>query len=192
MSNQESSSHNPIKYLTTSQVVEIVGFNDTSLKRYLNNHSDFIDWKMVGRQYRINADSIPIIQQVRKLYENNYQRDEIEEFLHNEGTPVTITVDNKDTEDNKPIISLNEDIKDVRTLLHQQLRENEQLKQDINELKETSEDIHDELLKNNEQVKQELEEVKELSASLLKEFKELKESSEESKDKSWWSRLFNK
>lgn len=78
-------------------VVKQTGIPHQSLLRYIKRHSVHLQLKKEHKSYLLHKDSLPIIHQIRKHYEQGLTESEVEKELSMSGIPVVLEI-NEDTE----------------------------------------------------------------------------------------------
>ncbi|SFX74710.1 hypothetical protein SAMN04487866_12213 [Thermoactinomyces sp. DSM 45891] len=71
----------PKEWLTVNQIIELTGIPQRTLSGYINTYGHFIQMKKPGRFYYIHEDSIHVIKEIRKLSNNKWTREQIEDHL---------------------------------------------------------------------------------------------------------------
>jgi len=173
---KEDENKEQAEYIPLSKGVELTGITNATLKRYMLNHAEFINYRKVGREYRLNINDLEKLKLIRKYYSSGMKRDEVHQKLEIEGYPVTFTVNESEELD---IISVNQELSEMKKMLQLQNLHQEKL---IGELKQ--------------ELKQEMNKRDELLTRFMKDSmqarKELATALEEEKKKSWWSKLWKK
>lgn len=139
MNNKDAKDNNSSKkpeYIPLSKAVELTSIPNGTLKRYMLNHSQFVDFKKVGREYRININDLEIIKIIRTLYNQGLKQNAVDEKLESEGIPVTITIPE---ENNSSLVNVNEELSQLKNMV--QLNNNVQEKL-ISELMELKQEIN--------------------------------------------------
>lgn len=183
------------QYLSLSQLVELTGIPESSCKRYLNEHSEYMDFKTVHNRYRINVSAVETLKIVRRLYGEGHRKEEIDDYLQGSDIPVTITVDN--TEKGTDLISINQEISEMKKMLNLQAQFNQKLVTDNQELMTEIQNVKT-MLNNQEsekilQLRESLEVEKAAREEVEKKAREVYEKEAEKEasiKKGFFSRLF--
>lgn len=81
-----------MKWLTVSEVSERTEIPPETVRRYLTRHSLHLQSKKGHKSYQIAESSIPVFMQIRTLYAEGKQADEVETALAKSGRPTIISV----------------------------------------------------------------------------------------------------
>jgi len=125
------------QYLTLKQLQSLVEIPENSLKRYIQEHGEFINYDKQHNRYRIHVSAVETIKTIRKLYGDGFKKEAVTEHLLDAGVPVTITVD---SEEGKDLISVNEELQQMKEMMQLFFKKTEEdkkeLLQEIAELKQ--------------------------------------------------------
>ncbi len=184
------------QFLTIKELKEALPeIPENSLKRYLQEHEEYLNFKKEHNRYKIHVSEIEKLKLIRKYYSEGFKKEEVNVKLEESGFPVTITIDDENTS----LLSVNDELTDMKKLLSFLVQQNEQTRIHQNKIKEQNrqliQEVHQlrEILQN--EVKREATTVAFLSESLLatqKTVEEVVSSVEVEKSKSLWGRLFGK
>lgn len=105
---------------------------ENSLKRYLHEHEEYLNFKKEHNRYKIHASEIEKLRLIRQFYGEGFKREEVNLKLEERGIPRTITVDLED----KSLVSINHELTDVKKLISFLVQQNEQFRLYQNRLKE--------------------------------------------------------
>lgn len=134
-----------IKYLSNTEASEMTGIPVATMKRYMLNHSDYVNYKKVGREYRIAESSLEVLNYIRGLYNEGILQQDVNERLMNSKYDKFIFVEEK-TEEN-PISLLNSEVKSLKDMLKEQgdymKVQSEYLKAQNEQIKELRQAIED-------------------------------------------------
>ena len=70
----------------------LLSIPERSLRRYLDRHSRYLEFRKSGRQRLLSAQSLPILEQIRNLYEAGHTADQVDQALVNAAVPMTVEV----------------------------------------------------------------------------------------------------
>lgn len=168
------------KYISISESEQLTGIPNATLKRYILNHSEFIQFKKQGREYRIKVTELEKLKLIRKLYNEGLKREDVNERLEAEGIPVTITLDEAEE---KGLISVNEEIAEMKKLLNMQMQFNQHLLKEVQELKRIVNRKEVEMI---QELRNSMQEAKQET------LKALEEASTSKEKRSWFSKLFKR
>lgn len=124
------------EWIDVNDLAKKVNVSENTLKRYLRRHEQFLTIKQGNRsKYFIHSNSVNIIKQIKKLYNDNKNEEEVNKRLHASGIPFIITV----STDNDDVEPLPMNILDTMNRLHERLGQLEQMNknqsQQLEELK---------------------------------------------------------
>lgn len=105
-------------WITASEASEKVNIPVETIRRYLRSHSVHIKVKKVNKKYLIHDDCMTVLKQIRTLYEQGKNADEVEETLSASGIPMTITV--KDERDDSVTVHVADELKEIKQELKEQ------------------------------------------------------------------------
>jgi DNA-binding transcriptional MerR regulator len=199
-------------YVTLTEAEALTYIPKETIKRYMRNHDDFVRFKKDGRVYYVSADSIETLKQIRVYYNEGFRKERVSELLENEGYPVTISYNSNENETG--IVSVNEELQQMRkllkTLVQQMDSKDNQIMELHNKLDESNKKIEylqEYLEKNTNKTHQEITSIKqevnakdkEIMLQMNKMLEEkaqevaaAKEAEEKEKKKNWIARLFGK
>lgn len=180
-------------FIGVPEASEYTNIPPETLKRYLINHEQFLNFKKEGRRYKISVESLDLLKKIRELYSEGLLKEDVNDHLASDGLPITITLKNQE---NKGSISINDELSDIKKMLHQQ---EEQMKQQM----QFNQKLVEELQKvnhTNQELKQMVnrkdnELIGELRKGLLESKRMIEEASasaELEKKKTWWEKLIGK
>jgi len=178
--------HNKIEWLTVLAVQKQTGIPEATIRRYIRNHGHHLNTRKKGKSYSIADESIDVMEQIRALYVEGKNFEQVEEALTKAGIPLTVTV----TEDNESVnvnvgealLSMDERINEqneiIRSLVEQMQKQQESLQRQQDFITNTLEERDKRLI---EVIRETQETKKQIAAA----------NHEESK-KGWFARLFGK
>lgn len=88
--------HKEVEWLTVATIEKQTGIPNATVRRYIRNHGHHLNIRKKGKSYLIANESIEIMEQIRKLYDDGKTLEQVEEALINTGTPMTVTVIEED------------------------------------------------------------------------------------------------
>jgi len=198
---EDTTTKKEAQYISISAAEALTDIPNATLKRYMINHDQYVDYRKIGREYRINVADIETLKYIRSLYNAGMRKEVVNEKLHSEGMPVTITFPSGDEADQKALISVNEELAEVKKMLQAQMQFNKQLVEEVDTLKSIiKNEFQQQLLgiqgshkASEEQLEKRLEErLKEVAAEIVAskdmEIQELKEQ----QSKGFFQKLFGK
>lgn len=185
------------QFLTIKELKEALPeIPENSLKRYLQEHEEYLNFKKEHNRYKIHASDIEKLKLIRRYYSEGCKKEEVNAKLEENGFPVTIIIEE---DQSTSIVSMSSELTDMKKLISFLVQQNEQTRIQSNKMKEQNQQlIHEvqqlgELLQN--EVKKEAKAVAFLSESLLatqKTVEEVVSSVENEKNRGFWNRLFRK
>lgn len=182
-------------WYTVTQTAEKTTIPADTVRRYVRSHRGFLKTRKRGNSYQIHINSIPIVHEIRRLYDEGMTAKDVDEQLANVH-PFTIEVvdDSKQTRQTIDVaLALHEmregfmqavsHLQEENMKLHKELAATKEMiesyktvhKQEMNVLKQTVNDSYTNAEEKREQ------EVKAMNNSM----NELKESLNEVKEKEW-------
>jgi hypothetical protein len=168
------------KYISISEAEELTGIPNATLKRYMLNHSEFIQFKKQGREYRIKITELEKLKLIRKFYNEGLKKEAVNERLVTEGIPVTITLN--ESED-KSLVSVNEELAELKNMLKMQMEFNLHLLQELHELKQMVNRKEAEMI---QELRNSMKQAKDEAIKTLQKAAASKEK------RSWFNRLFKR
>ncbi len=105
-------------WLTVSDVSDRIGVPVETLRRYLRNHGIHLKVKKVHKRYLIHADSVTVLKQIRDLYSDSKNLDEVEQTLSNRGIAMNVTVQTDDEE--SVTVNVADELKAIKEALAKQ------------------------------------------------------------------------
>lgn len=118
------------EWISVNDLAKKVDISENTLKRYIRRHEQFLTVKQGNRsKYFIHSDSVKIIKQIKKLYNDNMNEEEVNKNLQASGVPLIITV----STDNNGVEPLSMNILDTMNGLHERLEQLEQINKNQSE-----------------------------------------------------------
>jgi|SRR5690606_22900986 len=164
------------EWFYVTDIEKQTGIPNATIRRYIRNHGHHLKIKKRGKSYLISSESLSIIRNIRELYDQGKQLEDVEEALRQMNMPVTITMN-----DNEHEMTVN-----VSELLLQ-------LQKDIDEQKKFNQLLLETLQKQQEYINTRLEE---RDKNLMEAIREITESKKQiaakEEKKGFFTRLFKK
>lgn len=165
------------KNITWKTVIEVekqTGIPNATIRRYIRNHSHHLNVRKKGKSYSIASESITTMLNIRQLYNDGKNLEQVEETLIQTGKPMTITVT---TDDKQITINVGEALQDMKTI--------------INEQNKIIQSLVEQIQKHQEYINNKLEERDQKLMATIKENQETKQQIASNQEKiNWISRLF--
>lgn len=171
------------EWMTVSEVSEKVNIPVETIRRYIRSHSVHLRAKKLGKKYFIHDESMTVIKQIRGLYEQGKNIDEVEEALSASGVAMTITV--KSDDDDSMTVYVADELQEIKRALQEQKQFNESL---LKKLDEQSEHLQSQQA----YIKESLERRDKQLTESMRMFQENRMQLASTKQKSFWGRLFGK
>ena len=131
------------QYLTMKELKEMLPeIPENSLKRYLQEHQEYLNFKKEHNRYIVHISEIETITLIRKLYADGLKREEVNAKLEESGIPMTITFD---ADENQSLMSVNHELTDMKKLVSFLVQQNEQSRLQQNKIKEQNQDLINEV-----------------------------------------------
>lgn len=127
------------QYLTMKELKDALPeIPENSLKRYLQEHQEYLDFKKEHNRYSVRASEIETLLLIRKLYADGLKKEEVNAKLEENGIPLTITFD---PNENQSLVSVNHELTDMKKLVSFLVQQNEQSRIHQNKLKEQNQEL---------------------------------------------------
>ncbi|MFB4166142.1 hypothetical protein ACE1TI_20705 [Alteribacillus sp. JSM 102045] len=127
------------EWLSSQEVSKRTDIPLNTVNRYLRIHGHYLKFKKQGNSYRTHRESLPILSEIRRLYHENYSRDEVDEELAHISV-MTIDVVDEQTKSRQSV--------DVATALHEMRAA---FMESINEMNSKLESVQQELSETKEE-----------------------------------------
>jgi DNA-binding transcriptional MerR regulator len=88
------------EWLSVADISEKVGIPVETIRRYIRSHGVHMKVKKIHKRYVIHSESVTVFKQIRELYADGKNVEEVEQTLSSRGIPLTVTVKN---DDDKPM-----------------------------------------------------------------------------------------
>lgn len=174
---------NEKEWLTVLAAEKETRIPNATIRRYIRNHGHHLNIKKKGKSYFIATDSIKVMKDIRKLYDEGKSLEQVEESLVNMGVPMTITV----TEDDERMtVDVGEALQDLKEGMNKQ---NEIIQSLVEQINRQQEYIDTKLEDRDRRLMaaiREAQEVKEIAAAQ----EEKKKEDKPVEKKGWLTRLF--
>ena len=121
-------------HFSLKEMVDLVNIPENSLKRYMQEHEEFILFDKQHNRFRIHASAVEPLKLIRKLYGDGLKKEEVQQRLIDSGEPVTIVVKTED--EGVDLVNLNEELTDIKQMLKEQMTFNQKFVEEIQSLKE--------------------------------------------------------
>lgn len=128
-----------IEWLTVLDVEKQIKIPNATIRRYIRNHGHHLNIRKKGKSYFIASESIPIVLDIRKQYDDGKNQEQVEETFIQKGSPVTITVT---ADDKQMTVNVGEALQDIKKAVHEQ---NEIIESLIDQMKRQQEYIDNKL-----------------------------------------------
>lgn len=90
------------EWFAVSDLVSKFEVSENTLKRYIRRHEDFLVVKQGNRgKYYIYHDSLKVLKLIKKLYGDNKNEIEVNEYLEENGIAMVINVSDEENNDNR-------------------------------------------------------------------------------------------
>jgi DNA-binding transcriptional MerR regulator len=88
-----------------------------TIRRYINNHGVYLNPKKRGKSYYLVEESIKVIQEIRKLYNEGMTTQLVNDTLQERNIPMTITVSEGEE---KVSVKVSEALQDMKKSMNEQ------------------------------------------------------------------------
>lgn len=105
------------EWLTVLAVEKQTEIPNATIRRYIRNHGHHLNIRKKGKSYTIAPESIPIVLNIRKQYDDGKSLEQVEETLFQTGNPVTITVN---ADDKLMTVNVGEALQDMKKAMNEQ------------------------------------------------------------------------
>ncbi|MFB7142747.1 MULTISPECIES: MerR family transcriptional regulator [Terrabacteria group] len=174
------------QWLSVAEVGEKVGIPVETIRRYIRSHGIHMKVKKVHKRYVIHDESVTVFTQIRELYADGKNIEEVEQALTDKGVPMIITV--KDENDEPMTVSVTEELKRVNDTLNEKFeKQNEFNKLLLERLDQQQKYINESLNKRDQLLLESIRSLQEEKQARI----EMAAAAEKPK-LSFWARLFGK
>lgn len=108
---------NDNEWLTVLDIEKQIKIPNATIRRYIRNHGHHLNIKKKGKSYFLASESIPIVLDIRKQYDEGKSQEQVEENFIQKGNPVTITVN---ADDKQMTVNVGEALQDMKNAMHEQ------------------------------------------------------------------------
>jgi len=106
-----------VEWLTVLTVEKQTKIPNATIRRYIRNHGHHLNVQKKGKSYFIASESIPIVLNIRKQYDDGKSLDQVEEALLETSNPVIITVN---ADGKQMTVNVGEALQDMNKAMHEQ------------------------------------------------------------------------
>ncbi|WP_254610189.1 MULTISPECIES: DUF3967 domain-containing protein [unclassified Bacillus (in: firmicutes)] len=178
------------EWISVNDLAKKVDVSENTLKRYIRRHEQFLTVKQGNRsKYFIHSDSVKIIKQIKKLYNDNMNEEEVNKKLQTSGVPLIITV----STDNNGVEPLSMNILDTMNALYERLGQLEQINKNQSEQLEELKELVKQQAKQQKQqqdfqkaVIQRMDERDQNLMAMIRKNQETKKLIATTQQKKWW------
>jgi DNA-binding transcriptional MerR regulator len=168
------------KWFSVLDVEKQTGIPNQTIRRYINNHGIYLNPKKRGKGYYLAEESVKVIQQIRKLYDEGMTAQLVNDTLHERNIPMTITISEREE---KVSVQVDEALQDLKKGMDEQ---NEVIRSLVEQVKKQQEYIDNKLEERDKKLMAAIRETQEAR----KEISASQEEPKEEKKKGWIARLF--
>jgi DNA-binding transcriptional MerR regulator len=177
------------EWLSVADISEKVGIPVETIRRYIRSHGVHMKVKKIHKRYVIHNESVTVFKQIRELYADGKNVEEVEQTLSSRGIPLTVTVKN---DDDKPMtVNVADELQQIKQALEEQSKASEEQKE-FNKL------LLERLEQQDRYIKESLESRDRALMESIRSFQEEKQArievaasvEKEEKKKGFFSRLF--
>lgn len=165
------------QWFSVIEVESQTGIPNQTIRRYINNHGVYLNPKKRGKGYFLSEESVKVIQEIRKLYDEGMTAQLVNDTLQERNIPMVITVSEGEQTMN---IQVGEALSSM--------------KKSIDEQNEVIRSLAEQIKKQQEYIDNRLEERDQRLIAAIRESQEARReiAAEKEEKKSWFARLFNK
>lgn len=111
------------EWLSVTEISEKIGIPVETIRRYIRSHGVHMKVKKIHKRYVVHDESMTVFQQIRELYADGKNVEEVEQTLSNRGIPITVTVQVDD--DESVTVNVADEILGLKRMLEEQKKFNE-------------------------------------------------------------------
>lgn len=177
------------EWLSVTEISEKMGIPVETIRRYIRSHGVHMKVKKIHKRYVVHNESMTVFQQIRELYSDGKNVEEVEQTLSIRGIPMTVTVQ-VDNDESMTVNVVDELLELKRMLQEQKNFNNEQVNfnnQLLERLDKQQTYIKESLEKRDQLLLESIRSVQEEKKALL----EIAAAKESEKKKGFFSRLFS-
>jgi DNA-binding transcriptional MerR regulator len=167
------------KWFSVLDVEKETGIPNQTIRRYINNHGVYLNPKKQGKGYYLADESIKVIQEIRKLYEEGMTAQQVNDTLVERAIPMTITISEGEQ---KVSVHVGEALQDLKESMDEQ---NKVIRSLVEQVQKQQEYIDTKLEERDRRLIESLREMQEAR-------KEIAVLSHEEEKKGWFARVFGK
>lgn len=157
------------KWHSVSQLNNETGVPETTIRRYLNNFSEYFRAERIGRGMKYHPDSVAILKRIYSLYNDDYETPEIQRLLDMEFAINVEDQEETETTTQPPVVSLEREFEEFK---QQQQEFNKQL---LKQLQEQQNYINNSIESRDQKLMQALNEIRETKKQIAT-----------TEEKRWW------
>lgn len=163
------------QWFSVAEVESQTGIPNQTIRRYINNHGVYLNPKKRGKGYFLSEESVKVIQEIRKLYDEGMTAQLVNDTLQERNIPMVITVSEGEQTMN---IQVGEALSSM--------------KKSIDEQNEVIRSLAEQMKKQQEYIDNRLEERDQRLISAIRESQDARReiAAEKEEKKSWIARLF--
>lgn len=169
------------KWFSVLDVEKQTSIPNQTIRRYINNHGVYLNPKKQGKGYYLTEESIKVLEEIRKLYEEGMTAQLVNDALLERNIPMTITISEGEE---KVSVQVSEALQDLKKSMVEQ---NEVIRSLVEQMKKQQEYIDTKLEERDRKLMESLREMqesrKQIAAASHEEIKE-------EKKKGWLARFF--
>jgi DNA-binding transcriptional MerR regulator len=178
-------------WLLVSDISEKIGVPVETVRRYIRNHGVHLRVKKIHKKYEVHSESLDVFKQIRELYADGKNIQEVEQTLSNRGVPMTINVNVDD--DESVTVSVADELQRMNEKLTQQEEFNKLL---VEKLDQQQAEFKQELKQLERQLENKIEQSKVEELRIMREERvamiETSATQEQQQKKGFFKRLFGK
>lgn len=113
-------------WLSVADVNEKIGIPVETIRRYIRSHGVHLRIKKIHKRYLIHSDSLTVFEQIRGLYADGKNIEEVEQALTNKGFPMTVNVQLDNETNDSMTVNVADELLELKQMLTEQQKVNEQ------------------------------------------------------------------
>jgi PAS domain S-box-containing protein len=78
-------------WLTIAQIEKKTGIPNRTIRRYMEQHRPYLEFKKLHKKYMFSVDSLPLLIKIRELYADGLNVHQVNEFLSQENMSIEVT-----------------------------------------------------------------------------------------------------
>lgn len=143
------------KWFSVLEVEKQTGIPNQTIRRYINNHGVYLNPKKRGKGYYLAEESIKVIQEIRKLYDEGMTAQLVNDTLLERNIPMTITINEGEE---KVSVHVSEALQDLKKGMDEQ---NKVIRSLVEQMKKQQEYIDNKLEERDRKLIESLREIQE-------------------------------